>query len=353
MANTCLSCRSTAVRLLVDLGPQPPSNRFESAGGPDTSRHPLTLGQCLNCGLLQLTEPMPPRMVKARVDWLAYNEPEGHLDDVVSRLAALPEVTRDARIVGLTYKDDTMLRRFNDLGFSNTYRYDTRTDLGIDDSCAGLESIQAALYPDAVKRLLAQHGAADLLLARHVLEHAHDPMNFLAQLRHLVKPSGHILFEVPDAVKFVEACDYAFLWEEHITYFARPTMAAMMTHARLPVVAWMIHPYPLEELIDCGCAEYGRRGSSARPDTYGHLGGWRGVRTQLCRDPVSPAVSPSRLAAGGETDRRVRRRPSRRKICEFLRAARHYRVHDRRSSGQAGSFDVRIPITHSRLRGAR
>lgn len=245
----CRAC-GAATKVLVDFGPQTPSNRFESPETPVTDRHPLTVSQCDQCALIQLDNPMPPAMAKSRFEWLTYNEPEGHLDDLVSRLCKLQGLgPRGARIVGLTYKDDTTLARFNKLGYANTFRYDPAADLGLHDPCASLESIQAALDESIAARLADKHGLADLLLVRHVLEHAHDPLQFLRAAAKLVKPGGYMLFEMPDCTKFVRAKDYCFIWEEHITYLSSGTLARMVGSARLLLEQTLIYPYPLEDSL--------------------------------------------------------------------------------------------------------
>lgn len=249
MAGRCLGCRAQGVQVLLDFGAQPPSNRFEGPGVPGGDTHPLRLGQCAACGLLQLVAPMAPKMAKTRYAWLTYNEPEGHLDGLVERLRALPGMSPRARIAGVTYKDDTTLARFNRLGYANIYRYDPAADLGLADPCAGLESIQAAFDAASAARLAGQHGLADLLLARHVFEHAHDPHAFLGALRRLVKPGGYLLFEMPDCSKFVRSRDYPFVWEEHITYFCAPTFAAFAGAAGLVLYDTIVHPYPLEDSL--------------------------------------------------------------------------------------------------------
>ena len=249
MAAHCIGCGAGEVGGLLDFGSQPPSNRFERAATPERDGHRLALGQCGACGLLQLQEPMAPAMAKSRFAWLTYNEPEGHLDNLVERLRALPGMSAGARIVGVTYKDGSTLARFNKLGYTDTYCYDPAADLGLDDPCAGLESIQAAFDAASAARLAQKHGQADLLLVRHILEHAHAPRAFADALRHLVKPGGYLLFEMPDCAKFVRACDYPFLWEEHITYFCAPTLAAFAAAADLELHETIVHPYPLEDSL--------------------------------------------------------------------------------------------------------
>ena len=248
-SHRCLSCGEHAVEMLVDFGPQPPSNRFERPDLPRAETHPLVVGQCTACGLVQLISPMQPTMAKSQFDWLTYNEPEGHLDDLVARLRQLPGITTSSRIAGLTYKDDSTLARLAKLGNANTYRIDARADLGLQDPCAGLESIQVALDDATASRLVTKHGQADLLLVRHVLEHAHNPLAFLRTVSSLVKPDGYLLFEMPDSVKFIRACDYSFIWEEHITYFCAQTLEALISNAGLGMREVIVYPYPLEDSL--------------------------------------------------------------------------------------------------------
>jgi hypothetical protein len=245
----CLCCLADSVGQLVDFGAQPPSNRFEQPDAPSGESHRLAVGQCERCGLLQLIEPMAPATAKSRYEWLTYNEPEGHLDDLVERLRHLPDIGTGSRIVGLTYKDDSTLARFNRLGYANTYRLDATADLAMQDPCAGLESIQSAVDPTTASRLVHRYGPADLLLVRHVLEHAHAPAAFLTAVGTLVKPGGYLLFEMPDCTKFIKACDYSFIWEEHITYFCKQTLEMFLGKAGLEMQEMVVYPYPLEDSL--------------------------------------------------------------------------------------------------------
>lgn len=246
---SCLGCGAGTAGILVDFGAQPPSNRFEQPHDRSVERHPLVVGQCSTCGLVQLLDPMPPQMAKSRFEWLTYNEPEGHLDDLVGKLRSLPGIGASSRIVGVTYKDDSTLARFNHLGHANTYRFDMAADLDLRDPCAGLESIQATIDQTRAAALAARHGKADLLLVRHILEHAHRPQAFFRALRVLVRPGGYLVFEMPDCTRFVGACDYSFLWEEHITYFSDATLRAFLKAADVAAHAVHQYSYPLEDSL--------------------------------------------------------------------------------------------------------
>jgi hypothetical protein len=244
----CKACGETA-DTLVDFGPQPPSNRFLKRGERETDVHRLALGQCAVCGLVQLVDPMPAGMVRSRYPWLTYNEPEGHLDALADRLAHLPGIVPESVIAGLTYKDDSTIARLNLLGFSRTFRLDSSADLGLDDPTAGLESVQEALDESRSRAIAARRGRASVFIVRHVLEHAHDPRAFLRSLAPLVAPDGYLVFELPDSRKFLEVCDYSFVWEEHIAYFSPATLRAFLEANGCEVREILTYPYALEDSL--------------------------------------------------------------------------------------------------------
>lgn len=245
MPMNCLSCRCPKVEALIDFGQQPPSNRFEQVNVPETDVHKLVLGLCHGCGLLQLIDPMPPAIVKPRFDWLTYNEPEAHLDVMVDKLAQLPGINSNSRVLGCTYKDNSTLERFKGRGLNNVVSLSPATDLGITESCAGLETIQETLSSVCLRHL----GQFDLVIARHLLEHAHHPRELLNALRSITRPGGYIVLEMPDCTKFIKNCDYCFVWEEHITYFCRQTLENLMLQADLHVQELDAYNYPMEDSL--------------------------------------------------------------------------------------------------------
>src|SRR5438876_12285474 len=74
----CHVCGSDRVETLLDFGAQALSNRF-LAEPQGEALFPFVLGQCAQCGMIQIPNPIPPAELKARFDWIRYNEQEGHL----------------------------------------------------------------------------------------------------------------------------------------------------------------------------------------------------------------------------------------------------------------------------------
>src|SRR5271170_6965068 len=123
----CRVCDLPEVNMVLDFGPQALSNRFLIEDISNEYKQQLVMGICSKCGLIQSTSHVPADEMRPRFKWITYNEPEGHLDQIANDLAALPQITTNSNIVGLTYKEDTLLKRMQDKGFNNTHRFDMAT----------------------------------------------------------------------------------------------------------------------------------------------------------------------------------------------------------------------------------
>ncbi|MBE9116858.1 methyltransferase domain-containing protein [Lusitaniella coriacea LEGE 07157] len=253
---TCHICQSTDIVELLDLGEQPISNRFLPNPEAEETSYPIVVNQCNACGTVQINDPVPAEEVKPRYDWITYREPDAHLNSLADTLSQLSGLSKDAAIAGISYKDDPLLERMEQRGFSNIWRLDPQQDLGIDDPSAGIEILQERLTPQTAQSIVATRGKVDLLIVRHILEHAHHLHSFVAGLRELLTPQGYIVFEVPDCERSLSLCDYTTIWEEHLVYFTPETFRNCFGFCGFSLVHFESFPYPFENsLVGIGQAQ--------------------------------------------------------------------------------------------------
>ena len=245
----CLVCGVDAVSTLLDGGAHPVASHFLATQDQSETTHAMVLGQCGSCGLIQLTQGAPATALVAPFEWVSYNEPEGHLDTLAQVLRSLLGVTQESAIGGISFKDDSTLARLKALGFSNVRRLEPEADLGITGPRAGLETIQAQLGAERGTALAQRDGAFDVLIARHIVEHAHDLATFVEGLKSLLRPGGYLVVEVPDCTSMLEICDYTMLWEEHVAYFTPATLRGLFAPLGLELDRLMIYPYPTENSL--------------------------------------------------------------------------------------------------------
>jgi len=247
--STCRLCRCTGIAEWLDLGPQALTNRFLRSADEPEYVHPCRLGACRRCGAIQLDSAVPVDEMRPRFDWISYNEPESHLDEVADVLAKLPGLTGASTIGGLTYKDESTLRRLRERGLGNSWLAHPQHDLGVASPLGGIESIQDRLTAETADSLASKFGRPDLLLVRHVLEHAYDLHAMLDAVRSLVTPGGYALFEMPDARKALERHDYTTIWEEHLLYFTPATLRHLFAIAGFEVAYLNRFYYSQEDVL--------------------------------------------------------------------------------------------------------
>jgi hypothetical protein len=239
-----------SAELLVDFGLQPVSNRFLPAGSQvPVPNFPLQLRINPGSGLIHLGKPFPVAELKPRYGWLTCFEPEGHLDELAEKLTKLPGVTRASVFGAYSFKDDSILRRLERLGYTKNWRIDPVQDLDITDSCANVETYQSALTPAKAEEIRERRGAADVLIVRHVVEHAYDLPAFIEAIRRMVSHGGYIVWELPDCERALAAGDCTTVWEEHIFYFTSFTFRQLLLKSGFAIVHYESVPYALENSL--------------------------------------------------------------------------------------------------------
>jgi hypothetical protein len=247
--NQCALCKDQTVATILDFGPQPICNRFLTAADREEFSHPLTLGYCPSCDLAQLINPVPAQELLPAYDWISYNEPEAHLDQMVALLAGLPGLTAASTVAGVSFKDDSTLARLERLGFPKSWRLEQGCDLGITAVGAGVETVQRFLVPETAQRVASTKGRADLLIVRHILEHAHDLNAFMSSLKELAAPQGYIVIEVPDCARALANHDITTVWEEHPIYFTPNSLRRVIEDSGFRVLEFLSYPYAFENSL--------------------------------------------------------------------------------------------------------
>lgn len=249
MEALCLQCQhSLSKQLTLSLGDLPACNRFEKQAQTAIENHPLSISACTACNLVQLSEFPPVGFVRPRVPWIRYNEPMAHLGQVTQRLLKLLPINA-AHVMGVGPFDSPLL---DQLALHTEFRITLDIAEPMQSSAdyfPYLESIQELLRPDPLSKLATKQCTADLVSCRYLLEHSHAPIASLQGLRHLLTPDGLLLIEVPDSSKFLAACDYSFIWEEHICYFTEATFHDCATRAGYQVVDFYRHEGVLEDAL--------------------------------------------------------------------------------------------------------
>jgi len=241
---------SNQLELLLDLGFQPISNRFLA---PDSNQcipqYPMKFMLNKNTGLVRLESPFPVEELKPRYDWLTCFEPEDHLDNMVEKILQLPNINKNSVFAGYSFKDDSTLSRIDLKGFKKFWRIEPEFDLGITDLCANIETYQDVFTVAKAKKIQKKRNYADVIIVRHVVEHAYDLPEFVSAINTLVHEDGYVVWELPDCESALTKGDCTTIWEEHIHYFTSHTFKQMIESSGFSIVHYESIPYPQEDSL--------------------------------------------------------------------------------------------------------
>ena len=228
----CRSCGSTRAHTVLDLGLQPLANnllRPEDLGAEEP-RFPLVMAVCNDCWLLQITETVPP--VKLFTEYLYFSSVSdallNHARNAAQRYRQDYQLDSKSLVVEVASNDGYLLQNFVETSIPCLGVEPARNIAEVARE-RGIPTWNQFFNTSTALEIVAQKGAADLILGNNVFAHAPDTNDFVAGLATLVKPHGRIVLEFPYACDLVEHLEFDTIYHEHVFYF---TLTALVPLSR-------------------------------------------------------------------------------------------------------------------------
>ncbi len=127
-------------------------------------------------------------------------------------------VNKDSNIVEIGSNDGFLLKIIK-LSCPNILGVDaskTMTDVANKN---GVKTLNYMFGHSSAKEIKKLNGAADLIIANNVFNHADDPVDFLSGVCILLNKSGSFICEVPDWYYTIKTFKFDQIYHEHRTYF--------------------------------------------------------------------------------------------------------------------------------------
>jgi SAM-dependent methyltransferase len=269
----CRSCGSRALNLVYDFGPQPLAGHFPTR--PDSqspaTRYPLDLTQCLNCGLLQVTN-LPPieDVFHADYRYSSSTVPDlvRHFESYADYLAGI--LSPGSRVLEFGCNDGVLLERLAKRGFACT-GVDASDNVAALARSKGLD-VRTGFLTEAFLEEQDLTGRFDAVTCSNVFAHIDDLRGTVAAVRSLLKPGGRFFVEVHDGDVLARDAQFDTVYHEHLTYFTETTLRRL-TEA--------------EGFAFTACER-----------TPMHGGGLRFSAVQRADDTVQPELEPAVLTDG-------------------------------------------------------
>lgn len=222
----CRSCGQPLHHVVVDLGEQPPANRYLSenqlADPRNEPRFGLRVLVCEACWLVQLADsnrsedmftPDYAYFSSYVQSWV--DHASRYVDMAVSRFGLGPH----SFVIEAASNDGYLLQHFVRVGVPC---------LGIDPAAQAAAAAEEKGVPtvidffgrDTADRLCAERGAADLILGNNVLAHVPNVNDFVDGIATLLAPDGAATMEFPHLGRLLAETQFDTIYDEHFSYYS-------------------------------------------------------------------------------------------------------------------------------------
>jgi SAM-dependent methyltransferase len=217
--NVCRACKAHRLYLFLPLGCHPPANGFLRAGQlvEDEPSFPLDAYVCLDCGLIQIRDNIPPGFFRNYVYVPSTAATmHSHFSQFAADVAARFVTSARSLTVDIGCNDGLFLKCLQDRG-ARTLGVDPATNIVEMARQKGLEIVNEYFTPDIARSIRKEYGPADVIVTTNTLHHIGDLDPFMEGVATLLSDTGIFIVEVPHALEIVEQNQFDGIYHEHVS----------------------------------------------------------------------------------------------------------------------------------------
>lgn len=241
---TCSLCGdSECMKLLYDFGHVPVAGYLESTRevALEAPRFHLGIAICRKTGLVQQAY-VEGREVLIKKVYANYQPTYSMSERVVSYMGSFLDrsmqgagVMPKDRVLEIGSNDGHVLRLLRNRGL-HPIGFEPSSSLAAASRDAGLEVVQDYFGLESARRFIGAHVPAKLLITRHTLEHAFDPLDFLRGIEVVLAHDGLAVIEVPYVRLQMMNGHFEAMTFQHVSFFSVASMVEALTRAGLSAV---------------------------------------------------------------------------------------------------------------------
>lgn len=237
--SACTGCGRPLSRLFADLGHMPPANSLVPLAmlhEPETHL-PLRVGVCESCFLVQLIDRVDPGEVFSNYPyfssvsshWLA------HAEAFAGSMASEHGIGPGKFVVELASNDGYLLQYMLKAG-ARCLGVEPAANVAEVAVKRGVPTLVAFFDAETARRLKAEQGEADLVVANNVLAHVPDLQDFVAGIAILLKQSGIASIEFPHLANLIAEIQFDTIYHEHFFYYSLLALTPLFARHGLTIV---------------------------------------------------------------------------------------------------------------------
>jgi novobiocin biosynthesis protein NovU/D-mycarose 3-C-methyltransferase len=238
MATPVTSCRICGSRDLADvlsLGDMPPVNSFlkDQADIAREGRHPLALAYCAACTHVQLTHMLDPKDVFT--DYIYFSSMSEtvvrHGEALAARYAKEISLAKGDLVAELASNDGCILKPFR--AHARVYGVEPAKNIAEVANKEGVPTLADFFHSKTAEKVRKEQGGARLIMARNVVAHVPDLVDFVRGVAHWLTDDGIFHVEVPYLREMTTHLEFDTIYHEHLSYFSVTALDRLFKEAGL------------------------------------------------------------------------------------------------------------------------
>lgn len=217
----CLCCGSSKLRLVLDLGIQPPANSYTDNPDIVLPRYPLGLNVCVECWHSQLTVCVDRASIFDNYHYASRtsNTLVQYFRWFASALAGC--VPMAGKVLELAANDGSFIRELRALDV-DALGIDPASNIVETARRDGLPVVQG-YWPAMAKDIEEKFHA---IICMNVLAHVHHPGEFIAACKDKLLPGGFVLVQ-PSQARMFENIEFDTCYHEHLSFFNTSSISTL------------------------------------------------------------------------------------------------------------------------------
>jgi hypothetical protein len=241
----CRVCGHPGLEEVLSLGLMPPVNAFLKTPEDFQAerKHPLAIAYCGECTHVQLTHMLDPRDIFE--DYIYFSSISEtvvrHGQALAARYAAELALTPRDLVCELASNDGCILRPFQQ--HCRVVGVEPARNIARVANEQGIPTRDRFFCEAYARDLRLEEGGARLIIARNVVAHVPQVVDFIAGAAHLLTDDGVLHVEVPYLGEMLRHLEFDTIYHEHLSYFSVAALDRLFREAGL--VLWDVEPIGL------------------------------------------------------------------------------------------------------------
>jgi len=240
----CRLCASTgAMHVIHSFGKMPVSGYLEADEtlARSAPRYELAVAICHECGFVQQANNEANDILVKRVysqyqpTYTMSEKVTAYMDYFLDEAIGKADAAPHDEVVEIGSNDGSVLALVKGRGFE-ARGFEPSSTLNVIARRRGVEVVEDYFGVDSAGRYLDRHPKAKVVITRHTLEHAFDPIDFLRGIALVLAPGGIAAIEVPYLRLQMMNNQFPSMTFQHVSFFNVASMNRALEKAGLVLV---------------------------------------------------------------------------------------------------------------------